>query len=120
MRFSGAHKAKRAAWKCRPFSMPFRRKLFRGSFRSRSGCFFRLLLGFSGTFLCLLAGQRLGRVVAGRTLGKAGLVEEAQEFINARNKIGPPLRIGVLRQNLSRFAHRDVFIEGLIKARVPE
>ncbi len=52
--------------------------------------------------------------------GHLGLVEEAQDFIAARNKLGPPLRIGVLRQNLSRFAHRDVFIEGLTKARVPE
>jgi len=52
--------------------------------------------------------------------GHLGLVEEAQEFINARNRIGPPLCISVLRQNLSRFAHRDVFIEGLVKARVPE
>jgi TolB-like protein/Tfp pilus assembly protein PilF len=52
--------------------------------------------------------------------GHLGLIEEAQEFIAARNRIGPPLRIGVLRQNLSRFAHRDVFIEGLLKARVPE
>jgi adenylate cyclase len=43
-----------------------------------------------------------------------------QGRIAGRNRIGPPLRIGVLRQSLSRFAHCDVFIEGLSKARVPE
>jgi adenylate cyclase len=52
--------------------------------------------------------------------GHLGLIDEAQEVINARNRIGPPLRISVLRQNLSKFAHCDVFVEGLIKARVPE
>ena len=52
--------------------------------------------------------------------GHLGLIEEAQEFIAARNRIGPPLRPGVLRRNLGRFAHRDVFIEGLEKAGVPE
>jgi adenylate cyclase len=49
-----------------------------------------------------------------------GLIDEAQEFINARNRIGPPLRISVLRQNLSKFAHCDVFVEGLSKAGIPE
>jgi adenylate cyclase len=52
--------------------------------------------------------------------GHLGLLEEAHEFIAVRDRIGPPLRLAVLRQNLSRFAHRDVFIEGLAKAGVPE
>jgi adenylate cyclase len=52
--------------------------------------------------------------------GHLGLIEEAHEFIAARNRIGPPLRLSVLRQNLSKFAHRDVFIEGLEKAGVQE
>ena len=52
--------------------------------------------------------------------GHLGLTEEAQEFIAARNRVGPPLRLGVLRENLSKFAHCDVFIEGLKKAGVPE
>jgi adenylate cyclase len=52
--------------------------------------------------------------------GHLGLIEEAHEFIAVRNRIGPPLRLSVLRQNLSKFAHRDVFIEGLEKAGVQE
>ena len=52
--------------------------------------------------------------------GHLGLIDEAHEFIAARNRIGPPLRVSVLRQNLARFAHRDVFVEGLVKAGVPE
>ncbi|MBI3706249.1 MAG: tetratricopeptide repeat protein [Proteobacteria bacterium] len=52
--------------------------------------------------------------------GHLGLSEEAQDFIAARNKVGPPLRLKVLRENLSHFAHREVFIEGLAKAGIPE
>jgi adenylate cyclase len=52
--------------------------------------------------------------------GHLGLVEEAQEFIARRNRVGPPLRLGVLRQNLGKFAHCEVFVEGLQKAGVPE
>jgi TolB-like protein/Tfp pilus assembly protein PilF len=52
--------------------------------------------------------------------GHLGLVTEAQEYIARRNRIGPPLRLSVLRANLEPFAHRDVFIEGLRKAGVPE
>jgi adenylate cyclase len=52
--------------------------------------------------------------------GHLGLIEEAQEVIAARNRIGPPLRLSVLRQNLAKFAHREVFVEGLAKAGVPE
>jgi adenylate cyclase len=52
--------------------------------------------------------------------GHLGMIDEAREYIAARNRIGPPLRLAVLRDNLSRFAHRDIFIEGLEKAGVPE
>lgn len=52
--------------------------------------------------------------------GHLGLVEEAQEFIARRNRVGPPLRLAVLRQNLGKFAHCGVFVEGLKKAGVPE
>ena len=52
--------------------------------------------------------------------GHLGLREEAAEFIARRNMVGPPLRVGVLRENLRNFAHGEVFAEGLIKAGVPE
>jgi adenylate cyclase len=52
--------------------------------------------------------------------GHLGLVDEAKEVVAVRNRIGPPLRLSVLRENLARFAHRDVFVEGLRKAGVPE
>ncbi|MBM9593008.1 tetratricopeptide repeat protein [Roseitranquillus sediminis] len=52
--------------------------------------------------------------------GHLGLLDEAREFMERRNAIGPPLRRSVLRKNLSKFAHCDVFIEGLEKAGVPD
>jgi adenylate cyclase len=52
--------------------------------------------------------------------GHLGLTAEAQEYIATRNRIGPPLRLAVLRKNLERFAHRDVFLTGLEKAGVPD
>jgi adenylate cyclase len=52
--------------------------------------------------------------------GQLGLLDEAKEYIEVRNRIGPPLHLAVLRENLGRFAHRDIFIEGLEKAGVPE
>jgi TolB-like protein/tetratricopeptide (TPR) repeat protein len=52
--------------------------------------------------------------------GHLGLVDEAQEYIATRNRIGPPLRLSVLRDNLRPFAHCDVFIAGMKKAGVPE
>ncbi|MFH5923028.1 tetratricopeptide repeat protein [Roseomonas xinghualingensis] len=52
--------------------------------------------------------------------GHLGLLEEARTFIEARNKIGPPIRVSVLRKNLDGFAHCGVFVEGLVKAGVPE
>ena len=52
--------------------------------------------------------------------GHLGLLDEAREFIVRRNKVGPPINVKVLRDNLSKFAHRDVFVEGILKAGVPE
>lgn len=52
--------------------------------------------------------------------GHLGLMEEAEAFIAARNRVGPPLRLSVLRANLAGFAHAPVFIAGLAKAGVPE
>jgi adenylate cyclase len=52
--------------------------------------------------------------------GHLGLIDAAQEYIAARNRVGPPVRISVIRENLQHFAHRDVFVEGLRKAGVPE
>lgn len=52
--------------------------------------------------------------------GHLGLIDEAQEFIAARSRVGPPLHLSVLRQNLGRFAHCEVFVEGMRKAGVPE
>lgn len=52
--------------------------------------------------------------------GHLGLMQEAQAFIEARNRVGPPIRVGELRQALAGFAHCDTFVEGLVKAGVPE
>jgi TolB-like protein/Tfp pilus assembly protein PilF len=52
--------------------------------------------------------------------GHLGLFDEAQDFIAMRNRVGPPLRLGVLRENLRTFAHCDVFVEGLGKAGIAE
>jgi adenylate cyclase len=52
--------------------------------------------------------------------GHLGLKDEAAEFIARRNQVGPPLRAGIVRYNLRAFAHCDVFVEGLLKAGVPE
>lgn len=52
--------------------------------------------------------------------GHLGLLEEAQGFIEARNRVGPAICVSVLRRNLAGFAHCDVFVEGLVKAGVPE
>jgi adenylate cyclase len=52
--------------------------------------------------------------------GHLGLKDESAEFIARRNKVGPPLRVSVLRHNLRHFAHCPVFAEGLSKAGVPE
>jgi adenylate cyclase len=52
--------------------------------------------------------------------GHLNMLDEAREFIAMRNQIGPPLRLSVLRRNLGKFAHCDVFVEGMKKAGVPE
>ena len=52
--------------------------------------------------------------------GHLGLVEEAQEFMAVRSRMSPPLRRGLVRQHLGKFAHCQVFLEGLKKAGVPE
>ncbi|HEX5077774.1 MAG TPA: adenylate/guanylate cyclase domain-containing protein [Geminicoccaceae bacterium] len=52
--------------------------------------------------------------------GHLGLLDEAREYLAVRNRMQPPLRLAVLRENLRLFAHRDVFLEGLAKAGVPE
>ncbi|QFU16789.1 tetratricopeptide repeat protein [Microvirga thermotolerans] len=52
--------------------------------------------------------------------GHLGRIEEAREFIAASNRIGPPLRVGEVREVLGKFAHCEVFVEGLRKAGVPE
>jgi adenylate cyclase len=46
-------------------------------------------------------------------------MEEAHEFLAVRNRLGPPLRLGFVRENLRKFAHCEVFVEGLRKAGVP-
>jgi adenylate cyclase len=51
--------------------------------------------------------------------GHLGLLEEAKEYLAVRNRMDPPLRLAVLRENLKLFAHRDIFIAGLEKAGVP-
>jgi adenylate cyclase len=52
--------------------------------------------------------------------GHLGLMDDARTFIEARNRVGPPLHVGVLRRNLAGFAHAEVFVEGLVRAGVPE
>ncbi len=52
--------------------------------------------------------------------GHLGLKAEAAQAIAVRNALGPPITIGRLRRNLAGFAHAEVFIEGLVKAGVPE
>lgn len=52
--------------------------------------------------------------------GHLGLVDEARGFIETRNRLGPPISIGLLRRNLAGFAHAAIFCEGLEKAGVPE
>lgn len=99
--------------------------------------------GFSGFYtaihgLALLGAQRYGEALpflrasvaafaeyAGHlnTLisccGHLGLVEEAQEFIAARNGLEPPLRANEIQRDLAKFAHCEVFVDGLRKAGVP-
>src|SRR3546814_304497 len=52
--------------------------------------------------------------------GHLGLMEEAQEFAAVRSRMNPPLSLGLVRRHLAKFAHCDVFVEGLRRAGVPE
>jgi adenylate cyclase len=52
--------------------------------------------------------------------GHLGLLDEAKGFIAARNRVGPELHVAVLRKNLRGYAHCEIFVEGLLKAGVPE
>jgi adenylate cyclase len=53
--------------------------------------------------------------------GHLGLVEEAKEFIATRNRMGPPFRLSVLRAHINAgFKNRDILLDGLRKAGVPE
>jgi adenylate cyclase len=52
--------------------------------------------------------------------GHLGLIEEAQEFLAVSNRIAEPLTLSRVRRSLEKFAHCEVFVEGLRKAGVPE
>lgn len=52
--------------------------------------------------------------------GHLGRIEEAREFLAIRDRMTPSLRLGLVRQHMDRFAHREVFIEGLRKAGIPD
>jgi adenylate cyclase len=52
--------------------------------------------------------------------GHLGLLDEAAAFRKVREGLGPPLRVGVIRRVLGAFAHCDTFVEGMLKAGVPE
>jgi adenylate cyclase len=55
------------------------------------------------------------------TCGHLGLVEEAQALLRPRNQlVGTPLHVGAVRRNLSKFAHGELFADGLAKAGVPD
>jgi TolB-like protein/Tfp pilus assembly protein PilF len=53
--------------------------------------------------------------------GHLGLIKEAQGFIAIRERMGPALRLGVLDVAINdKFANKDVLLEGLRKAGVPD
>ncbi|MBL8701503.1 MAG: hypothetical protein JNK67_24200 [Alphaproteobacteria bacterium] len=52
--------------------------------------------------------------------GHLGMTEEARLYRAARDRVAAPLRVGVVRRSLQRFAHGATFVEGLVKAGVPE
>ena len=52
--------------------------------------------------------------------GHLGLVEEARELMAVRNRMDPPLSLSLVRRHLQKFAHCDLFVEGLRNAGVPE
>ena len=56
-----------------------------------------------------------------RPIRDLGLTKEAEGFIAVRERMGPPLRLGVLDAAINgKFANKDVLLEGLRKAGVPE
>jgi TolB-like protein/Tfp pilus assembly protein PilF len=53
--------------------------------------------------------------------GHLGLIKEAQDFIAIRERMGPPLSLSVLGAAINdRFANKDVLLDGLRKAGVPD
>jgi adenylate cyclase len=52
--------------------------------------------------------------------GHLGRLEEAREFLAVRNRVAAPLRVGIVRRSLGRYAHGATFVEGLVKAGVRE
>ena len=53
--------------------------------------------------------------------GHLGLIKEAQGFMTIRERMGPPLRLSVLGAAINdRFANKDVLLDGLRKAGVPD
>jgi TolB-like protein/class 3 adenylate cyclase/Tfp pilus assembly protein PilF len=52
--------------------------------------------------------------------GHLGMADEARDLIAVRDRIGPPLRLSWIREHLAKFAHCEIFVEGLRKAGVPE
>jgi adenylate cyclase len=53
--------------------------------------------------------------------GHLGLLKEAQDFIAIRERMGPPLRLSVLGMHINdKFANKNLLLEGLHKAGVPE
>jgi len=53
--------------------------------------------------------------------GHLGLIDEVQEYIAVRSRQGPELRLSVLREHIpARFANREILLEGMRKAGVPE
>ena len=53
--------------------------------------------------------------------GHLGLTDEVQEYLAARSLLGPPMRLSVLREHIpAKFANKEVLLEGMRKAGVPE
>jgi adenylate cyclase len=53
--------------------------------------------------------------------GHLGLIDEVQEYIAVRSGQGPELRLSVLREHIpAKFANKEILLEGMRKAGVPE
>jgi adenylate cyclase len=52
--------------------------------------------------------------------GHLGLIEEAREFVGIRSAMSPRLRLSAIRTDLAKFAHCEIFVEGLARAGVSE